>query len=153
LNKEYCVSTGDLVIGERKTCYGAGFYQTYDTPPLASVSFTAAEKTYEWLDVDVTAEIRVWVGFETDLSHIWAGTNTGQCYRKRIDPPNVSPTADIRDVMDETRDWVDGIVEWLDDTVDDAPDSATTAGEILLSAILLIILLIWTGISGGANLS
>jgi len=57
-----------------------------------------------------------------------------------INPPNISPTDDIRDVMDEIRDWREWAVEELEDLKYPSPNIGAT--EVVIGILLLILVLI-----------
>jgi len=149
--EETCVSADDLVFGGTRTCYSCyigGYCSSYSTPPLVSTDFTLAEYEYGYFgDVDVTTDISAWIGIETDLSAIWIGVGGG-CAKEYIDPPDISSTDDIRDVMDEIRDWGEWVVEELEDLKYPSPN--IDAVEIIIAFIVFILYVILTVITGGA---
>jgi hypothetical protein len=65
-----------------------------------------------------------------------------------INPPNISPTDDIRDVMDEIRDWGEWAIEELEKLKYPSPNIG--AVEVFIVILLLILALILNVVTGGA---
>lgn len=73
----------------------------------------------------------------------------GECAKKYIDPPNISPTDDIRDVMDEIRDWGEWAIEELEDLKYPSPNIG--AVEVVITIILVVLAFLYQAVAGTAG--